>query len=206
MTEPMQRRQPTDCPATRPAWDAALAQLRDWDPAWAETCVRMTTNPWTTAFCPASTSSWSASAERRLHQPQSGRHAPPHPRRARRGCDPRRDSVRPQVASRDVDPFLQPRRAHPARGSEGGGRERRRRSRATRRPATRCGRSANGTRHGTRSSSSIRCGPMSSWRLRSRIYKSGFMPPKEIELLSIAFEPPTRTCTRPARAGTSRPR
>jgi len=27
-------------------WDAALDQLREWDPAWAQTCERMTTNPW----------------------------------------------------------------------------------------------------------------------------------------------------------------
>ena len=27
-------------------WDDALAQLREWDPAWAQTCARMTTNPW----------------------------------------------------------------------------------------------------------------------------------------------------------------
>jgi alkylhydroperoxidase/carboxymuconolactone decarboxylase family protein YurZ len=27
-------------------WDAALEQLRNWDPAWAGSCVRMTTNPW----------------------------------------------------------------------------------------------------------------------------------------------------------------
>ena len=27
-------------------WDDALAQPREWDPAWAETCARMTTNPW----------------------------------------------------------------------------------------------------------------------------------------------------------------
>jgi alkylhydroperoxidase/carboxymuconolactone decarboxylase family protein YurZ len=27
-------------------WDEALAQLREWDPAWADTCARMTTNPW----------------------------------------------------------------------------------------------------------------------------------------------------------------
>jgi alkylhydroperoxidase/carboxymuconolactone decarboxylase family protein YurZ len=29
-------------------WDPALEQLRQWEPAWAETCVTMTTNPWTT--------------------------------------------------------------------------------------------------------------------------------------------------------------
>jgi alkylhydroperoxidase/carboxymuconolactone decarboxylase family protein YurZ len=27
-------------------WAAALEQLREWDPTWAETCVRMTSNPW----------------------------------------------------------------------------------------------------------------------------------------------------------------
>ena len=27
-------------------WDAALEQLRSWDPAWADTCARMTANPW----------------------------------------------------------------------------------------------------------------------------------------------------------------
>jgi alkylhydroperoxidase/carboxymuconolactone decarboxylase family protein YurZ len=32
-------------PETGP-WDDALAQLREWDPAWAETCARMATNPW----------------------------------------------------------------------------------------------------------------------------------------------------------------
>src|SRR5262250_2045313 len=32
-------------PGTGP-WDDALAQLREWDPTWAETCTRMATNPW----------------------------------------------------------------------------------------------------------------------------------------------------------------
>ena len=27
-------------------WEAALEQLREWDPAWAEACARMTINPW----------------------------------------------------------------------------------------------------------------------------------------------------------------
>jgi alkylhydroperoxidase/carboxymuconolactone decarboxylase family protein YurZ len=27
-------------------WDSALDQLLEWDPAWAEACVAMTTNPW----------------------------------------------------------------------------------------------------------------------------------------------------------------
>ena len=32
-------------PETGP-WDDALVQLRAWDPAWADTCARMATNPW----------------------------------------------------------------------------------------------------------------------------------------------------------------
>lgn len=33
-------------------WDPALAKLSEWDPAWAETCVKMTTNPWRSAILP----------------------------------------------------------------------------------------------------------------------------------------------------------
>ena len=33
-------------------WDPALATLREWDPAWAEACVKMTTNPWTSGVLP----------------------------------------------------------------------------------------------------------------------------------------------------------
>ena len=33
-------------------WDAALEQLREWDPAWAEACVKMTTNPWRRGILP----------------------------------------------------------------------------------------------------------------------------------------------------------
>src|SRR5215467_11468549 len=33
-------------------WDTALEQLRQWEPAWAETCVTMTTNPWTQGVLP----------------------------------------------------------------------------------------------------------------------------------------------------------
>ena len=45
--------------ATGP-WDLAVDQLREWDPDWADACVTMTTNPWRTEFCRASSSSWSA--------------------------------------------------------------------------------------------------------------------------------------------------
>ena len=33
-------------------WAAALNQLREWDPEWAEHCVKMTTNPWTDGILP----------------------------------------------------------------------------------------------------------------------------------------------------------
>src|SRR5215475_15546614 len=33
-------------------WDAALATLREWDTAWADTCVKMSTNPWTSGVLP----------------------------------------------------------------------------------------------------------------------------------------------------------
>jgi alkylhydroperoxidase/carboxymuconolactone decarboxylase family protein YurZ len=36
-------------------WDAALAQLRKWDPAWADACARMTTNPWNSNILPRKT-------------------------------------------------------------------------------------------------------------------------------------------------------
>jgi alkylhydroperoxidase/carboxymuconolactone decarboxylase family protein YurZ len=38
-------------PETGPG-ESALEQLRQWDPAWAETCARMTTNPWQSAVLP----------------------------------------------------------------------------------------------------------------------------------------------------------
>jgi alkylhydroperoxidase/carboxymuconolactone decarboxylase family protein YurZ len=34
----------SDQPAS--PWTAALNKLREWDPAWAEQCVKITTNPW----------------------------------------------------------------------------------------------------------------------------------------------------------------
>ena len=33
-------------------WDAALNKLREWDPAWAEQCMKMTTDPWTRGVLP----------------------------------------------------------------------------------------------------------------------------------------------------------
>ena len=36
-------------------WDAALDQLREWDPKWTETCLNMSTNPWTSGVLPRKT-------------------------------------------------------------------------------------------------------------------------------------------------------
>lgn len=36
-------------------WDSVLRQLREWDPEWAEACVKMTTNPWRSGILPRKT-------------------------------------------------------------------------------------------------------------------------------------------------------
>jgi alkylhydroperoxidase/carboxymuconolactone decarboxylase family protein YurZ len=33
-------------------WEAAIRTLREWDPAWAATCLKMTTNPWNQGVLP----------------------------------------------------------------------------------------------------------------------------------------------------------
>ncbi len=33
-------------------WGPALAQLAEWDPTWTQSCVKMTTNPWTSGVLP----------------------------------------------------------------------------------------------------------------------------------------------------------
>jgi alkylhydroperoxidase/carboxymuconolactone decarboxylase family protein YurZ len=33
-------------------WNLAVAQLREWDPTWADACVKMTTNPWVDGVLP----------------------------------------------------------------------------------------------------------------------------------------------------------
>ena len=36
-------------------WEDSVAKLREWDPAWAEQCFKMTTNPWTSGILPIKT-------------------------------------------------------------------------------------------------------------------------------------------------------
>src|SRR5689334_9746026 len=45
----------SELPRESGPWDSALTRLREWDPAWAETCVKMTTNPWTSGVLPRKT-------------------------------------------------------------------------------------------------------------------------------------------------------
>ncbi len=33
-------------------WDEALSKLREWDPKWAEACLKMSTNPCTSGVLP----------------------------------------------------------------------------------------------------------------------------------------------------------
>ena len=42
----------SDASAEAGLWDDALAQLREWDPTWSETCTRMATNPWRSGVLP----------------------------------------------------------------------------------------------------------------------------------------------------------
>jgi alkylhydroperoxidase/carboxymuconolactone decarboxylase family protein YurZ len=42
----------SDQPAATGPWDSALEQLREWDPGWAETRTKMSTNPWTSGVLP----------------------------------------------------------------------------------------------------------------------------------------------------------
>jgi len=37
-----------NCVTTMGPWDLALDKLREWDPQWAESCRKMSMNPWTT--------------------------------------------------------------------------------------------------------------------------------------------------------------
>jgi len=39
-------------PATTGPWEAAVDTLREWDPTWADACVKMTTNPWSSGVLP----------------------------------------------------------------------------------------------------------------------------------------------------------
>ncbi len=41
-----------DQSTTTGPWDDALEQLREWDPGWADTSVKMSTNPWTSGVLP----------------------------------------------------------------------------------------------------------------------------------------------------------
>src|SRR5262249_23120416 len=36
-------------------WDPVLAQLRAWDLDWADSCIKMTTNPWGSSVLPRKT-------------------------------------------------------------------------------------------------------------------------------------------------------
>lgn len=44
-----------DRPREAGPWEAALSQIREWDPDWADACVKMTANPWSSAVLPPKT-------------------------------------------------------------------------------------------------------------------------------------------------------
>jgi alkylhydroperoxidase/carboxymuconolactone decarboxylase family protein YurZ len=45
----------TKLATNRGPWDPALEKLRGWDPTWADTCLKMTTNPWAGGVLPRKT-------------------------------------------------------------------------------------------------------------------------------------------------------
>ena len=51
-TEDRDRMPDIDPPSETGPWDPALAQLRAWDPDWADSCFTMTTNPWNSGVLP----------------------------------------------------------------------------------------------------------------------------------------------------------
>ena len=170
-------------------WDPAVAQLRAWDPTWTEICSKMATNPWRSGVLPRKTVELIGialnAACTNLNPDGTRRHI-----RAALEAGATRDEILMVLKMRvgDVDPLLQPGRADPLGGSEGGRRE------------------AAGESRGT--NASLRQdegpGPMeSAWdpffeldpvwtdefmAMGIAIYASGVMSPKEVELLSIAFD------------------
>src|SRR5262245_4404195 len=51
----MKTKTPTKLPATPQGtgpWDAALEKLCEWDPKWADACVKMSQNPWSSGVLP----------------------------------------------------------------------------------------------------------------------------------------------------------
>jgi alkylhydroperoxidase/carboxymuconolactone decarboxylase family protein YurZ len=53
--KPATDRTGTKLATNRGPWDPALKKLREWDPKWAESCEKMTTNPWTGGVLPRKT-------------------------------------------------------------------------------------------------------------------------------------------------------
>ena len=71
-------------------WDAALSKLLEWDPTWTGTCVKMTTNPWVQEVLSRKLIELVGVAlNAACTNLNPGRHAPPHPRRARSRRHPR---------------------------------------------------------------------------------------------------------------------
>ena len=113
-----------DQPQETGPWDAALGKLIEWDPAWAATCLKMTTNPWTSGVLPRKFIELVGvalnAACTNLNPDGTRRHI-----RAAIKAGATREEISDgnQMRVRFVDPFVQPGRADSARGSQGCGRD-----------------------------------------------------------------------------------
>ena len=87
-------------------WDnPALAKLREWDPVWVEQCLEMSEAPWTSGVLPRKDVELiSIAVNAACTNLSAERNSPPHSRRARSRCDPRRDPDDPQDRVPAIDP------------------------------------------------------------------------------------------------------
>ena len=171
-------------------WDPALDKLREWDPTWADTCFKMTTNPWTSGVLPRKFVELIGvglnAACTNLNPDGTRRHI-----RAALAAGATREEIlfvlkcasvmSIHSCSLGAPILLEEAKAAgvtPAQALAGGD--------------SRLRQDAGGRtveyRLGSLLSSLTRCGPMSSWQPAIGIYESGVMTPKEVELLSIAFD------------------
>ena len=177
-------------------WDAVLEQIREWDPAWADACAKMTTNPWSFGVLPRPKPA-------RSDQPRDNAACtnlnPDGTRRHIRaaleaGCQASRNEVIFFVlkagsvcaihsCSLGAPILLEEAKAAGATPTSKNGPP------LSTEAATRCGRLDSGTRHrDTFFSSDPTVDRSVLCRPQSLLYKSGVLLPKEIELLSIACD------------------
>lgn len=159
-------------PETGP-WDAALAQIREWDPAWAAACAKMTTNPWSSAVLPRKTVELISlainAACTNLNPDGTRRHI-----RAALEAGATRDEVLFVLKAGSLMSIHSCSLGAPIllEEAKAAGEPRRQKPPPLPQPATRCARLDNGIPHGIHSSILTRPGPISSLQPLSRFIRA----------------------------------